>query len=115
LPAVRAPDGLVIPAPARLVKLAADASARTALSSRGELYPRGMAPAQAIALAFGALARQRTLTVEQIREPVLSETRAVLYTDAGLIGRYRLQGLLADIRDALSRPGGLPGSGCWSP
>lgn len=65
------PEGLSTPAPARLLKLAAAASAGAALSSRGEVYPRGMDPAQAIALALGALYGPAVLTVAQIRERVL--------------------------------------------
>jgi hypothetical protein len=33
----------------------------------------------------------------------------VLLVDLGLLGRYRLQGLLTDLQNAASRPGGLPG------
>ncbi|QVL47095.1 MAG: BREX system serine/threonine kinase PglW [Thiocapsa sp.] len=106
LQAVPAPDGLVIPAPSRLVKLAADASVRAALSSRGELYPRGMAPAQAIALAFGALAGQPKLTVEQIRERVLGR-----YPEAApLPAPPALDGLLTEAGlDLVWRPNHLDG------
>ena len=71
LQGVPAPEGLVPPAPARLLKLAAATSHRAALSSRGEIYPRGMGPAQAIALAVGSLYGPRALTVAQIGERVL--------------------------------------------
>lgn len=71
LQGVPAPEGLVPPAPARLLKLAAASSHRAALSSRGEIYPRGMGPAQAIALAVGSLYGPRVLTVAQICERVL--------------------------------------------
>jgi hypothetical protein len=71
LQGVPAPEGLVPPAPARLLKLAAATSSRAALSSRGEIYPRGMGPAQAIALAVGSLYGPRVLTVAQIGERVL--------------------------------------------
>ncbi|MCU0937377.1 MAG: hypothetical protein MUF66_15300 [Gammaproteobacteria bacterium] len=71
LQGVPAPEGLVPPAPARLLKLAAATSHRAALSSRGEIYPRGMGPAQAIALAVGSLYGPRALTVAQICERVL--------------------------------------------
>jgi hypothetical protein len=44
-----------------------------------------------------------------VREQILAERDTVLLTDPGLLGRYRLQGLLTDIQNAVSRPGGLPG------
>ena len=68
---VAAPEGLAMPAPSRLLKLAAACSAGAALSSRGELYPVGMPPGQSIALALGALYGPPTLSVEQIRDRVL--------------------------------------------
>jgi len=71
LQAVSLPEGLVAPPPARLLKLGAAASGGAALSSRGEIYPRGMVPARAIALAAGSLYGPRVLTVAQIRERVL--------------------------------------------
>jgi serine/threonine protein kinase len=71
LQGVPAPEGLVPPAPARLLKLAAATSRGAALSSRGEIYPRGMGPALAIALAIGSLYGPRVLTVAQIVERVL--------------------------------------------
>jgi hypothetical protein len=44
-----------------------------------------------------------------VRERILAEPDILLLTDLGLLGRYRLQGLLSDLQDAVSRPGGLPG------
>lgn len=66
---VPAPTGVSIP-DARLVRMAAEFSDHAAVSSRQELYPRGMADSRALKLSQGALLGQRTLTVEQIRERV---------------------------------------------
>lgn len=56
----------------RLVRLAAAASRGAALSSRQEFYPRGMSIARSLKLAQGALYGVKSLTVEQIRDRVLS-------------------------------------------
>jgi len=79
LQAIPAPEGLAA-TPGRLLKLAAAASRRAALSSRGEIYPRGMGPAQAIALAVGSLYGPRVLTLAQCRERVLGR-----YPEAALL------------------------------
>ncbi len=55
---------------ARLVRLAAAASKHAAVSSRQELYPRGMDAARAVKLSQGALYGVPFLTVQQIRERV---------------------------------------------
>lgn len=55
---------------ARLVRLAAAASKHAAVSSRQELYPRGMDAARAIKLSQGALYGVPFLTVQQIRDRV---------------------------------------------
>lgn len=55
---------------ARLVRLAAAASQHAAVSSRQELYPRGMDAARAIKLSQGALYGVPFLTVQQIRDRV---------------------------------------------
>lgn len=67
---VGAPAGVTMPAPNRLSSLAAAVSRGAALSSRLELYPRGMAANRALKLALGALAGARTLNPEQIRARV---------------------------------------------
>lgn len=54
----------------RLLRLAAAASETAAVSSRQELYPRGMPPERALKLAQGALLGARDLTVEQLRQRV---------------------------------------------
>ena len=70
LQAVAAPAGVTRPAPNRLLELAAAVSRNAGLSSRFELYPRGMAAERALRLALGALAGARTLTPEEIRRRV---------------------------------------------
>ncbi|MDH3599660.1 MAG: BREX system serine/threonine kinase PglW, partial [Candidatus Tectomicrobia bacterium] len=57
---------------ARLVRLAAAASAHAAVSSRQELYPRGMDAARAIKLSQGALLGTQRLEMDQIRDRVSS-------------------------------------------
>lgn len=56
----------------RLVRLAAAASQHAALSSRQELYPRGMDAGRAIKLSQGALLGVRYLQPQQVHERVLS-------------------------------------------
>ena len=53
-------------APQRLLRLAVAASNRAALSSRGEVYPKGMAATQALRQSLGALLGPRRLSVEDI-------------------------------------------------
>jgi serine/threonine protein kinase len=55
---------------ARLLRLAAAASQHAAVSSRQELYPRGMAAARAVKLSQGALYGVPFLTVQQIQDRV---------------------------------------------
>lgn len=90
LQGVRAPEGRPALSPTRLVRLAAAASARAAVSSRLELYPRGMPAERALKLSQGALLGARELTVARIRERVLAR-----YPEAEpLPGRPALDGLL---------------------
>lgn len=56
----------------RLVKLAVAASTKAALSSRLEIYPKGLAAVRALRLAHGALVGVRNLTVEAIHRSVHS-------------------------------------------
>jgi serine/threonine protein kinase len=72
LQSVRAPEGHPALQPARLVRLAAAASASAVVSSRLEFYPRRMASERALRLAHGALVGSPELTVEQVRERVLA-------------------------------------------
>lgn len=66
---VSAPADVSIP-DARLVRLAAEFSEHAAVSSRQELYPRGMPEDRALKLSQGALLGQRMLTVDQIHDRV---------------------------------------------
>jgi hypothetical protein len=69
LRAVAPPPDVLLPE-ARLLRLAVSASRGAALSSRQELYPRGMEAARALKLSQGALYGVRCLTVSQIQERV---------------------------------------------
>jgi serine/threonine protein kinase len=53
--------------PTRLLRLAASASRKAAVSSRQEIYPRGMAPLQALKQSLGALVGAPELTVADIQ------------------------------------------------
>ena len=57
---------------ARLIRLAAAVSQNALVSSRQELYPRGMAAGRALKLSQGALLGVRALTADQIRDRVRS-------------------------------------------
>ena len=65
------PAGTALPDP-RLVRLAAAASHAAALSSRLELYPRGMESLRALKLSLGAVSGAKELTEAQLRERVAS-------------------------------------------
>lgn len=64
------PDGIGTLTDARLVRLAAAASASAAVSSRLELYPIGMDPVRAVAEARGALLSRQGLEARDIRNRV---------------------------------------------
>src|SRR5262249_51536546 len=72
LHALALPTGATELADPRLVRLAAAASGHAAVSSRQELYPKGMDAARALKLSQGALLGVPSLTVTQIRERVSS-------------------------------------------
>jgi serine/threonine protein kinase len=72
LRAIVLPAGVTELADTRLVRLAAAASAHAAVSSRQELYPKGMSAARALKLSQGALLGIPSLTVAQMRERVSS-------------------------------------------
>ena len=57
-------------APTRLLRLAASASRNAAVSSRQEVYARGMAPIQALRQSLGALVGARELGVKDIQDRV---------------------------------------------
>jgi serine/threonine protein kinase len=67
---VPAPVGFEPLADGRLLRLAAAASCGAALSSRQEIYPRGMEALRALRLARGALGGVRVLSAEQVRDRV---------------------------------------------
>lgn len=91
LEAVPRPEGVAPLTAQRLPRLATAASRIAALSSRQEIYPRGMAAAQAIRQSLGALANLRGLSPDQLAQRVLGR-----YPQAErLPGRPVLDGLLA--------------------
>jgi hypothetical protein len=78
---------------ARLVRLAAAASAHATVSSRQELYPRGMDADRAIKLSQGALLGAQRLEIDQIRDRVSSR-----YPEAApLPGRPALDALFQSV------------------
>ena len=110
LQAVAVPAGGARPGPNRLLALAAAVSQRAALSSRLELYPRGMAADRALRLALGALAGARTLTPEEIRRRVAGR-----YPDAARVPeRPDLDALLRDAGSELRwEPDAADGQGAY--
>jgi serine/threonine protein kinase len=72
LQAVPPPEGDPQLTPERLLRLAVATSQQAALSSRMELYPRGMAALRAIKLGGGSLLGPRELTVQQIQQRIAS-------------------------------------------
>lgn len=78
---------------ARLLRLAAAVSERAALSSRLELYPRGLEAVKALRLSLGSLVGVRCLSAARIEERVRGR-----YPDAeSLPGRPALDGLLEEV------------------
>lgn len=67
---VAPPAGLAPLTDHRLTRLAAACSATAAVSSRLELYPRGLGPARALRIARATLLGSGTLTEQEIRERV---------------------------------------------
>ncbi|MCE7517129.1 BREX system serine/threonine kinase PglW [Halomonas titanicae] len=67
---VPAPDISLALSNARLLRLAAAASQKSALSSRAEFYPIGMKAQRALELAQGALLGSKALTVNDVQERV---------------------------------------------
>lgn len=88
---VPAPAGFEPLTDGRLLRLAAAASCGAAVSSRQEIYPRGMDVLRALRLARGALGGVRMLSAEQVRDRVAGR-----YPEAEpLPERPRLDDLLA--------------------
>jgi len=77
----------------RLLRLATAASQVATLSSRLEIYPRGLASERALRLASSTLLGARELTTEEVRKRVASRFPKA----ASLPGRPRLDGLLAEV------------------
>jgi serine/threonine protein kinase len=104
------PPATTVLADSRLIRLAAEVSANAAVSSRQELYPRGMSAARALKLSQGALLGLRFLTVQQIRERVGSR-----YPDAApLPDRPELDELLTQAGfDFRWDDGNKDGPGCY--
>ena len=89
---VTAPEGDRAIPPDRLVRLGVRASEKAALSSRMEIYPRGMAVVRALKLGMGSLLGPKSLTVKQIQQRIGSR-----YPEAELVpGPPALDRLLAE-------------------
>jgi serine/threonine protein kinase len=86
--ALRAVAGDATLGPSRLLALAGAASRTAAVSPRGELYPRDMAPQRALRLAQGALVGAHALTADAVRERVAARfpAAAPLPPDRGRLG-----------------------------
>lgn len=91
---VQAPDARAPLSDHRLLRLAAACSAGAALSSRQELYPRGMPARRALVLAHGSLLGASELKPSDIQERVRSRYDAA----EALPGRPELDTLLKDAR-----------------
>jgi hypothetical protein len=112
LRAVPSPVGFEPLSDSRLLRLAAAASRGAALSSRQELYPRGMEALRALKLAQGALGGVKVLTAEQVRDRVAGR-----YPEANpLPDRPRLDELLTAAGLELTwDPDALGGRGGYVP
>jgi hypothetical protein len=87
---VALPPGVQPMTDMRLTRIAVEVSVLSALSSKGEIYPREMAAERALNLASGALYGARRLTVEDVQNRVASR-----YSEAqSLPGRPELDRLL---------------------
>ena len=97
-------------APSRLLRLAASASRKAALSSRQEIYPRGMAPLQALRQSLGALVGAPQLGVRDIQDRV----RGRYPEAAALPARPELDRLLEEAGAPLSwDPSAAGGAGAY--
>jgi serine/threonine protein kinase len=106
---VAGPAGRELLADARLLRLAVAASTHAALSSRQELYPRGMSAARALKLSLGALLGAQRLSVDELRERVSGR-----YAEAEpLPARPELDLLLAGARIELEWDPSTPGGGSY--
>jgi serine/threonine protein kinase len=97
-------------APSRLLRLAASASRKAALSSRQEIYPRGMAPLQALRQSLGALVGAPQLHLRDIQDRV----RGRYPEAAALPGRPELDRLLEEAGAPLNwDPSAASGAGAY--
>lgn len=96
--------------PTRLLRLAASASRKAALSSRQEIYPRGMAPLQALRHSLGALIGAPQLRLREIQDRVRGR-----YPEASALpGRPELDRLLEEAGAPLSwDPSAAEGAGAY--
>lgn len=111
LRAVATPVGLAPLADFRLARLAATTSATAAVSSRLELYPRGLTPERSIRLARAALLGAGTLSEEEIRARVHTRFPAAL----ALPRRPQLDRLLDDVLGLQWFGGGTGPAGAVQP
>lgn len=112
LPAVLAADTAPAAAiaPSRLLRLAASASRKAALSSRQEIYPRGMSPLQALRQSLGALVGAPQLRLRDIQARV----RGRYPEAAALPGRPELDRLLEEAGAPLTwDPSATGGAGAY--
>ena len=97
-------------APSRLLRLAASASRKAALSSRQEIYPRGMAPLQALRQSLGALIGAPELRLRDLQDRV----RGRYPEAAALPGRPELDRLLEGASAPLTwDPSAAGGAGAY--
>jgi hypothetical protein len=90
--AVPTPEGERPLPPERVLRLAVAAARGAALSSRMEIYPRGMPASRALRLGAGSLLGPKWLTADQVQQRIASR-----YSEAEpLPGRPRLDDLLED-------------------
>ena len=97
-------------APSRLLRLAASASRKAALSSRQEIYPRGMSPLQALRQSLGALVGAPQLRLRDIQDRVRGRYPEAL----ALPGRPELDRLLEEAGAPLTwDPSAAGGAGAY--
>ena len=111
LRSVATPTGLTPLPDFRLARLAAAASATAAVSSRLEMYPRGLPPERSLRLARAALLGAGTLSEEDVRSRVRTRFPAA----APLPQRPQLDRMLEAVLGLDWFPGGESGSGVVRP
>jgi serine/threonine protein kinase len=111
LRSVPVPTGLAPLSDFRLARLAAAASANAAVSSRLEIYPRGMRPERSIVLARSALLGAGTLSEDDVHQRVRTRFPAA----APLPRRPQLDSLLDTLLGLVWFSGGTAPSGIVQP